>query len=510
MSDQIDWKAAAAVAEKFMQNWADDQRDAAPGGAPGGAIVGFDPDGIRFALAGGVENLSTMAPFTAHSVARYASVTKHAFCAMVLSHPQSIALDDRLGQHLPELQEPLASVTVGSALDMSAGLPDTRECLSLLGLSVYTQTSADALLDFLARQTRLNYQAGTEISYSNTGYRLVEAALERKGLFFRNFIREMGAKADAIFDAPDVWNDAVSGLAPGYWHDGAKWQLSAAGLHISASGSMTGSATSLANWLRALLDNNGSFTGLLDRLSAPRVLKDHRPSGYGLGVMQTQIEGAKLIGHGGSHPGYKSYFLLDPESKSGVVVVSNREDTNGKKIAQETMAALMGLAMPVASSALADGLYVTQTGPFWLEVRGSTVTWLDADESVYEDDGTYVSSFSASSPMRLKMDGAAIIGEIGHQQRQLFPVGKEQVPASLSGCWLSDEGASFRIDGDSLIMGIGPVRHTMPVTALGGGRFLFTLKDGPWTKRVCLHLLADNRLELVLSRARMIEYRRLA
>ncbi len=57
-------------------------------------------------------------------------------------------------------------------------------------------------------------------------------------------------------------------------------------------------------------------------------------------------------------------------------------------------------------------------------------------------------------------------------------------------------------------MGVGPVRNVMPLTALGNGRFLFTLHDGPWTKRVCLHALDDNRVELVLNRARMMEYRR--
>ena len=57
-------------------------------------------------------------------------------------------------------------------------------------------------------------------------------------------------------------------------------------------------------------------------------------------------------------------------------------------------------------------------------------------------------------------------------------------------------------------MGTGPVRNAMPLTALGNGRYLFTLLDGPWTKRVCLHVLEKDRIELVCSRARMIEYRR--
>src|SRR6218665_1217711 len=117
MTDSLNWSGAASTARKFMEAWA--------AGEPGGAVIGFDAKSIRFALAGGLESLSTLAPFTPKSVVRYASVTKHAFCAMVLAHPELISLNDRLGDHLPELQEPLAGVTVGRALDMSGGLPDT-------------------------------------------------------------------------------------------------------------------------------------------------------------------------------------------------------------------------------------------------------------------------------------------------------------------------------------------------------------------------------------------------
>ena len=84
------------------------------------------------------------------------------------------------------------------------------------------------------------------------------------------------------------------------------------------------------------------------------------------------------------------------------------------------------------------------------------------------------------------------------------------MPASLSGVWRSDEGAEFTIENDTVLMGVGPTRHAMALTALGNGRFLLTLIDGPWVKRICLHLLAPDHLELVSSRARMIEYRRRA
>ncbi|WP_284778431.1 serine hydrolase domain-containing protein [Agrobacterium sp. lyk4-40-TYG-31] len=501
MLDDNDWSAASAVAEQFAGQWKNDE--------PGGAVIGFDISGIRFSKAGGVESMATMAPFTARSIVRYASVTKHVFSAMVLANSDLMALDDPLGKHLSELQSLLADVTVGQALDMSGGLPDVRECLSLLGLSVYTETKAGSLLDYLSRLTRLNFEAGHEVSYSNTGYRLVEAALERKGRRFDDFVQENIAGPLGIFlKAPDVWNDPVDGLVPGYWRNDHSWQLSAAGLHLSASGSLTGSAEALARWLQALLNGEQGFAGTLQALSAERPLANGALSEYGLGVRWSHLGERRFVGHGGSHPGYKTYFLLDPDHRTGVVVVSNREDTNGFKIALETMAALTKRPLPRPMTGLPEGLYITETGPWWLEIKGSTCTFIDADDTLYDDGDGWASSRSASSPMRLRLDGKALVGEAGHAPRRFLPVGKQEVDPALSGRWRSPEGSEFEIADGAFTMGIGPVRTTTPLKALGNGRYLFTLVDGPWTKRVCLHVLDKDRIELVSSRARMIEYRR--
>ncbi|MBP1853022.1 serine hydrolase domain-containing protein [Rhizobium halophytocola] len=500
MSSDLNWGAAQKLAEQFVAGWKPDE--------PGGAVLAFDVDGVRFAEVAGIESLSTGAPFSAGSVVRYASVTKHAFASLVLAHPDKIGLDDRLGEHLQELRSPLAEVTVGQALDMTGGLPDIRECLTLLGLSVFTETSAEPLYETIARMTRLNYEAGCEVSYSNTGYRLVERILENKGIFFRDHIRRQGAALGVVLDAPDVWNAPVAGLVPGYWHDGAGWQMSAAGLHISASGSMTGSATALAAWAQALMLGKGALAGVLDALSAPRRLADGRVTGYGLGIRRNLLGSRVLLGHGGSHPGYKSQFLIDPETRTGIVAVANREDANTYKIAFETMAGLLGEALPESKAGLPDGLYVTQAGPWWIEAKGTSLTYLDATDTLYDDGDGWVSSRSGSSPMRLRSDGAEIVGEIGHAPRRFLPAVDDGVPASLAGRWLSSEGAMIEIEDGKVVMGVGPVRHRMPLRSIGRGRYLFTLVDGPWTKTVCLDRLADDRFELVLSRARMIEYRR--
>ncbi|MBD7990896.1 beta-lactamase family protein [Ochrobactrum sp. Sa2BUA5] len=498
MPIRADWNAASLSAKLYSRTWGKNE--------PGGVIIGFDPQGVKFAYAGGLESLATGVPFTANTVVRYASITKHIFCAMVLHHADVISLNDRLGDHLPELQSPLADVSVGRALDMTAGLPDVRECLTLLGLSVYTHTNAEGLLEFLSTINRLNFNAGSEISYSNTGYRLVEAAFERKGLFFKDFVKS--DISDSI-DVPNVWADPVKGLAPGYWKSGDKWQESAAGLQLSASGSLAGSGMALTKWAQTLLEDQGSLNELLSRLSTERFLNDGRPTGYGLGLRWNEIDGKRFMGHGGSHPGYKSYFMLDPAEKTGMIVVSNREDADTYKIARDCMAALNGLDLPDTSCTIPDGLYVTEAGPFWIEMREGVANYLGAEDRLYNIGDDWFSSLSPSSPMKLRWTGDALQGEIGHVARELKSVIARPAGKEFDGQWAARlYGASFTIDNGHIIMGIGPTRQVMPLEDLGNGRALFTLRDGPWNKRICIHMLDKDRLELVLNRSRMIEYQR--
>ena len=48
-------------------------------------------------------------------------------------------------------------------------------------------------------------------------------------------------------------------------------------------------------------------------------------------------------------------------------------------------------------------------------------------------------------------------------------------------------------------MGVGPMCRAMALRSLVNGRFLFTLEDGPWKRRICLHLLSAGLIELAIQ-----------
>ncbi|WP_316858101.1 serine hydrolase domain-containing protein [uncultured Cohaesibacter sp.] len=500
MRTTLNWHAAEQAAKSITDKWKANE--------PGGVILGFDAAGVRFSVAGGLESLNGDVAFSSTSVGRFASVTKHFFCSLVLRHLDLISLDDRLGQHLPQLQKPLADVTVEQALSMTGGLPDNRECLTLVGLSVYSETSSRGNLDMTARQTRLNFAPGTETSYSNTGYRLVEHILEKKGVYLKDFLEaEINKDLGTHFDAPHVWADPVRGLVPGYWFNGQKWLQSAAGLQISAAGSVTASVTDMSLWLRTLMAGEGKWLGILDQLATSRTLNDGTRTGYGLGMTDTILGDRTFIGHGGSHPGYKSYIMMDRDNGLGLIFLSNREDTDARGSVSKVMATLHDLALPKPSAdRLPDGLYVADSGSLWLEIEGETATWLSDSGVLYEQGENEVSTRSSTSQLNLKREGDRLVGKIGFADCALSPVGHVDVPASLDGLWYNEEGAFVTIKNGTLTMGAGPNRKDMALRALGNGRYLFTLIDSLWTKRVCLNQLDEGRFELVTSRARMMEY----
>ncbi|EXU76653.1 serine hydrolase domain-containing protein [Erwinia papayae] len=497
----LNWQKARQLADSITAGWGQP-------GEPGGAIVLFDSDTVHSVSCGGLADLAQGTPFSGDTVVRFASVTKHIFAALVTGHcQQHIRLTDRLAQHLPQLSGENGQVTVGQALDMTAGLPDVRETLSLLGLSVYNATQAADLLAFLSEERSLSYPCGSEISYSNTGYRLVEEALKAKGILFADLLRQhINQPLDLNFTAPESWFDIVPGLVPGYWRQGQQWRLASAGLHLSASGCLTGSVNHLSRWLQHLLQQPDALASV----ATPRQLADGRLTGYGLGIAHSQSGSVQLVGHGGSHAGYKSYFLLDPQQKVGLALVANREDVASYDSALAVMNSLLGQADAVRGHALRPGLYVAEDDCDWLNVRADSIEWLGHSENVYhgENPGETV-SLSGTFPLRLRQDGNAICGEIGLAARRFVPANADSASLdAVQGRWvLPAQRSQLVITGDRMVMGIGPAAMTASLISLGNGRLLATAQDGPWQKRFAMQVDGDS-LRLALNRSRMVRWQR--
>ncbi|MBN8896610.1 MAG: beta-lactamase family protein [Rhodospirillales bacterium] len=503
------WHKAMETAAEIAAGWTAD-------GGPGGAIRLFDDTSIRAEAFGGLANLELMLPFTASTAVRYASISKHFMAATLLRLQEQgvLSLEDELGRHLSGLADLPAAVPIGRALDMTSGLPDAMETLWLLGVPWTADLSRTALRDFVSAIDALNFAPGTEISYSNTGYRLLEAALHHAGRDYGALLAEWFFQPLGLtMMLPEDETVPVPGLAAGYHRTASGWRRGRYGMHVSASGGLTGTAHDLVTWLQALLTDAAPAAGLLPRLGARRHLADGRATEYGLGLARSPVPGQIAVGHGGSLPGYKHHFLLLPAQRAGVVVLTNREDADAHGIALRVIAALTGADLPdPAIGLLPQGRFVTEDGPFWIEQQGGALTFMGATETLYRGEDETAVSRSAHLPVALRYVGDAIEGEIGHVGRRFRPAMPDAVlgPA-WSGTWINAQHeARFDIQAGetpTLAIGTGPLRVTLPLDPLDERRALTDRTAGPWRQRACLVLDGDT-LRVASNRSRVLVFRR--
>lgn len=504
MNGSFDFADMRAAASRLIDTWSPNE--------PGGAVIGFDASGIRFEVAGGVSDLSRGTPFNAASVVRLASNTKHIFAAMLMARGY-IALEDQLSTHLSDLNATIGAVSVAQALSMTGGLCDLREVTALQGVPLNAAFDVESAHAQVRAMDTLNFEPGTEYSYSNTGYRLVETAAERKGTRFSDFVaRDIRAALGVAFHAPDIWGQMVPGLVPGYWLSQAGWLPGDQGMPLSASGCVCGSARALAAWLRHLVAGTGWLDGIFGKLTNHVTTAHGVPTDYGLGVFRMRAKDRVFVGHGGALPGYRTAFLVDAASACGVVVTSNRDDTAAGAIARSVLYA--GLAIepprPVSSGWARPGLYVDHAGTRWVEVRQQSIVHMGAEEALFELDGRAV-SLNATAPMSLASIDGRLSGHIGFAPVELRPaVGATDAPGEgLDGRWRIDGvGAGLEIRDGAVIQGIGPQRKTMRLQPLDRDRWLFTRNDGPWPSRICLQRMSSGRIQLSTARARAVIYER--
>ncbi|MGQ3030931.1 MAG: serine hydrolase domain-containing protein, partial [Ferrovibrionaceae bacterium] len=121
-----------------------------------------------------------------------ASCSKHvvAMALGLLIDQGVIGLDDPVRRYLPDLPDYGIPITVGQIIHHTSGLREQWTLTSLAGFREGDNILQDDVIDLIYRQRAINTPPGAAYAYSNSGYSLQAALVEKlSGMSLREFSR---------------------------------------------------------------------------------------------------------------------------------------------------------------------------------------------------------------------------------------------------------------------------------------------------------------------------------
>ena len=306
---------------------------------PAFSIALVDGNQVVWAEGFGYQDPEHKVPATAHTVYRVGSVSKlfTDIGIMQMVEAGKINLDAPVSQYIPDFrpQNPFTNpITLRELMSHRSGLLREPPVGNYFDP---TEPTLEATVRSM-NSTELVYDPGTHLKYSNAGIAVVGYTLqELNHQSFLKYLKQavlapLGMHESSFAPEPDLTRN----LAKAYmWtYDGLKFPAPTFELGLAPAGCMYSTVTDLAQFLMVLFDGGrGPKAQILQRetleqMWTPQFAKPGQKRGYGLGFAVSELDGHRVIGHGGAIYGFATEVVGLPEDKLGVVTVTTMDAAN--------------------------------------------------------------------------------------------------------------------------------------------------------------------------------------
>jgi CubicO group peptidase (beta-lactamase class C family) len=317
-------------------------------GTPGCA-VGADVKGqpvIRSAY--GLADLEHDVANRPDTIFESGSVAKQftAMAVLLLARDGKLSLDEPVRTYISELPESAASVTVRQMLQHTGGLRDWGYVVAAAGWPRGSRVHThEHVLDVLSRQQALNFDPGTNWSYSNSGYNLAAVLVSRlSGTSFAAFTKARIFDPLGMNDSSwrDDWTRVVKRRAVGHGERRGAFVTNMPFENVHGNGGMLTTIGDLLKWNANFDTPVVGDAALVAELQKPAVFNDGRSHEYAFGLYVDTYRGVREVDHSGGTAGYVAHLVRYPDERVSVAVLCNVNTAPATSYAKAVAALFLG------------------------------------------------------------------------------------------------------------------------------------------------------------------------
>ena len=292
--------------------------------APGASVLLAQEDRVLYRAARGSASLELGVPLSPNQVFRIGSLTKSFTAAAILKLGAAgkLSLADPLSKFLPDFPGG-GRITLAELLAHTAGVSDAWDVDS-------AKPQDTGSLSKLIAGHAPDFAPGTAWAYSNSGYILLGAVIEKAtGQPWHAAIRDLLTQPLGLSQTAYYPDEAVvPGKVAGYSQNDRGQVILAPYASISgaaAAGALASNTDDLFHWMRALATGRAIPLRLYEAMSSAKATASGKSVPYGYGLMLGTVRSEPVVEHNGGIEGFTSHLTYFPKQHVTVVVLANTD-----------------------------------------------------------------------------------------------------------------------------------------------------------------------------------------
>ncbi len=321
--------------------------------APGATVI-VTKDGMPvFRKAYGLADVDSKTPMQPDMQLRIGSITKQftAVAILMLAEQGKLSLQDDITRFVPDYPVKEKRITIEQLLQHTSGIPNYTGMV-MLGMSADRDKTVQQMIDSFKDQS-LDFEPGARWSYSNSGYFLLGAIIEKvAGTTYADFLAKhifepLGMEDTAYEGHERSAQRRITGYREGFL-SGYRPAEAVSMTQPFAAGALVSTVDDLARWDAAISSGSLLKAESWKQAFTPCALPNGAKCAYGYGWRLGTLRGHRMAAHGGDIAGFNSEAVRLPDDKVFVAVLgnSNRNMLNTDRAAFTAAAIAIGDPFP--------------------------------------------------------------------------------------------------------------------------------------------------------------------